>query len=72
MKGSLHKVQWFQDILEEDLDLAQESLKLTQECDKVKGMGQAWIRIRLGMLQGCKWMAFMRVGELVAKLSQYG
>ena len=25
-------------------------------------------RIRLGMLEGCKWMTFMRVGELVAKL----
>ena len=35
-----------------------------------------WIRLRFRLDYGClemgKWMAFMRVGELVAKLGQYG
>ena len=31
-------------------------------------MIKGWIRIRLGILEMGKWMAFMRVGELVAKL----
>jgi len=36
-------------------------------------MIKAWIRlrirIRLGLLEGCKWMALMRVDDLGAKLS---
>ena len=35
---------------------------------RIVQMIRRWIRIRLGMLKMCKWMAFMRVGELVAKL----
>ena len=35
-------------------------------------MDQAWVKIRLGILEMGKWMACMRVGELVTKLGQYG
>lgn len=35
-------------------------------------MIKAWIGIKLRILEGCKWMVLMRVGELVAKLNQYG
>ena len=38
------------------------------ECDKVRRGIRLGFRIRLGMLEMCKLMEFMRVGELVAKL----
>lgn len=44
-------------------------LSLLRECDNIRGWIRLGFRIRLGMLEICKWMAFMRVGELVTKLS---
>ena len=44
-------------------------LSLLRECDNIRGWIRLGFRIRLGMLEICKWMTFMRVGELVAKLS---
>ncbi len=43
-------------------------LNLFKECDNIRGWIRLGFRIRLGMLEMCKWMALMRVGELVAKL----
>ena len=43
-------------------------LSLLRECDRFRRWIRLGFRIRLGMLEICKWMAFMRVGELVAKL----
>ena len=53
---------------EETLVWLKKVLSLLRECDKVRGGIRLGFRIRLGMLEMCKWMAFMRVGELVAKL----
>ena len=39
-----------------------------RECDNIRLWNRLGFRIRLGMLEMCKWMALMRVGELVAKL----
>ena len=51
-----------------DLGLLSKVLSLLKVVQMIKGKVKAWIRIRLRMVEGCKWMALMRVVELVTKI----
>ena len=51
-----------------DLGWLSKVLSLLKVVHMIRERVLAWLRIRLRVLEGCKWMALMKVGELVTKL----